>query len=362
MSFGALKWLIDDAPIPSSAAFAVLTVYASYANEHGRAYPAASTVAAKTRQNIKTVRAAIDALELVGALIDTGRRVGETGNVRVFALGMEGIPDVGRLKGERLPHAPAADQEPLQGASEEALPETGTLADEPSLPVSGPKPTRKRVGEPVRNHKPLEEAEASSAPKGEKPTTASGSKGSKAGRSEGWSAPAIADLPPEIRAIAEQWGQAAYDAEAAGHAAWMASQRRIRNATASWHARIVDLGAKPLRAAKAGLRYAAATSPASVAVSNTPTAAAVARCGTAGEGALAEQLRQELVSAMGGPSYGKWIEPCRFDIDDDQLTIVAPSAFYRSYVEQTYAQQLAAIVARIAGGPMHLGWKVEQPA
>lgn len=246
MSLRDITWAIEEAECPTAHATLVLIIFANFANADGRAYPSAETVATKGKQNIKTVRAAIDALEDVGLLEDTGRRVGRTGNVKVYRIGREGHPKAGTLKGETLREADTASLEPAQPSSRQALPETGAL----KVPASGSKPTHKRVAEPVSGTIPLEDADASSAPRGEK----------RDGSNSGWKVPAIDALPATIRAIVEQWPNGAYEAEGAGHEAHVRHRRRRGDPDAGWHARIVQLGAKPMRDAKAGLKFAAPSS------------------------------------------------------------------------------------------------------
>lgn len=257
MSLRAITWAIEEADCPSAHATLVLIIYANFANEHGRAYPSTETVAAKSRQNIKTVRASIDALEAVGLLQDTGRRVGRTGNVKVYRLAMEAHPEVGSLKGETKPDASGTPVEAAQKAAAPALPETGGFAGDAKTPVSDLKGTRKRVAEPVSGTIPLEDANASSAPKGRKTV--------QSNTLIDWSVPPIADLPAAVRTIVEQWPAGAYDTEGAGHAAHLRGKRpargRLPDLDASWHARIVQLGAKPIRDAKAGLKHVAASAP-----------------------------------------------------------------------------------------------------
>lgn len=244
-----MKWAMDDAPCPTSSTFATLVVFANFANEYGRCYPSTETVATKSRQNAKTVRAAIDRLEADGLLVDTGARVGRTGNIKVYALGMEGLPEVGALKGERaLPVAEAAPE----GAGEPARamhPETAVLRSVAKAPVSGPKGTRKRVGEPVREPITPENASAFSAPGGRKNRAAPL-------RSD-WEAPAIDDLPEPARTVARQWPTGAYASQGAGHRAHMiGSGRKAVDHDALWAARVVQLGASPIRDGKVGLRMA----------------------------------------------------------------------------------------------------------
>lgn len=349
MSFAATSWVMDVADIPNSQCFATLIVFANFANEHGRAYPATSTVAAKSRQNPKTVRTAIDTLEAAGLLIDTGRRVGPTGHVKVYALGMQGLPKVGALAGEIALDAPQAASEAAGDEAREGHPETVGLADGARAPVSGGKGTRKRVGEPARNPNPPEGAIAPSAPRGEKP-----------GRSNvEWKVPAIADLPPAARAIAEQWPDGAYEAEAAGHRAWLAGQRRRVNSDLAWHARIVQLGAKPIQAARAGLRYSSA--PAASSPPSTP-AAAIARCGTADEGDQAAALRTALAGRFHENLVDRWIAPCRFDFNDDEVRVVAPTPFTLSWLRQNAATLIEFEAAAIIGRSAHVSWEVGVPA
>lgn len=245
MSIAALKWVIDDAEAPTAHATLVLIIYANFANEHGRAYPSTETVVKKTKQNVKTVRAAIDALEDAGLLVDTGKRVGRTGNVKVYALGMEGLPEVGALPGEHAPDGPTAPQEAAQAAPAQARPKTGAF----KAPVSGSKGTRFREAEPVLEPIPPEDASASSSPR-------RGAKDQCGTADQGWRVPAIAELPAEARRVAEQWPAGAYDQLAAGHAAYCQGRGgRRRDPGRTWIARIIELAARPIRDAKAGLRF-----------------------------------------------------------------------------------------------------------
>lgn len=245
MSIAALKWVIDDAEAPTAHATLVLIIYANFANEHGRAYPSTETVVKKTKQNVKTVRTAIDALEDAGLLIDTGKRVGRTGNVKVYALGMEGLPEVGALPGEIAPDGATGPQEAPQASPAQARPKAGAF----KAPVSGSKGTRIREAEPVLEPVPLEDASASSSPR-------RGAKERCGTADRGWQPPAIADLPTEARRVAEQWPAGAYAQLAAGHAAYCEGRGgRRRDPGRTWVARVIELAARPIRDAKAGLRF-----------------------------------------------------------------------------------------------------------
>lgn len=350
MSIAALDWAFKTT-CPSASSKLVLLVYCNFPNEDGRAYPSAETVARLSGLNVKTVRSSIDALEDAGLLQDTGRRVGRTSNVKVYRIAMESHPEVGALPGEIAGDASPAAQEGTGEAAGETHPETGAFDGGAKAPVFGGKGTQKRVAEPVREPTPPEAASAASAPQGAK----TGSSGKANGK--GWTPPAIIVLPPEIRAIVEQWPAGAYNAEGAGHAAWLAGRRRRGDPDASWHARIVQIGAKPLRDAKAGLRHAPAAAPASPAAER-----AIAACGTTGEGEAAAQLRAQLRDRFHEDLYRQWFEPCRFDFNDDGVNVVAPSGFILSYLKQNWVTLVEYHAAAVMGRDAFVSWEVGQPA
>lgn len=292
MSVAALTWAVEDVVCSTAQAKLVLIIYANFANEHGRVYPSTETVARLTGQNIKTVRNAIDTLERDLLLIDTGKRVGRTGNVKVYAIGMEGLPKVGALKGETAPDAPEGAAE----VSREALPETGALGESPKAPVSGPKPSQKRVAEPVLEPDTPENADAFSAPRGA---------GKRRGSSipEDWTPPAIDVLPDDVAAIARQWPAGAY----ASHAAAFHRFNRSRNGRAgraldwtdAWCARISQLGAAPIRDGRAGLKFTAsppAAATASPAMSAEKTARLFERMGRHDDAA---EIRRSVATSGG---------------------------------------------------------------
>lgn len=304
MSMAAMKWVLDDAPCATSADFATLVVFANFANEHGRCYPSTETVASKSRQNPKTVRAAIDRLEDCGLLVDTGARVGRTGNVKVYALGMEGIPKVGALPNERAPDAAEEPQEAAGASPAQALPKTGAFAGGAKAPKYGSKGTQKRVAEPVKEPLTPEDANASSAPK-------LGVRRSRGERiPDDWAAPAIADLPPDVAMIVRQWPAGAYETEARAFHRYRRSLAnrggRSTDWTAAWCARIAQLGSRPIRDGKAGMRFATEQSvsaaqpcaPADRGADLERSAALFDRMGRAGD--AADLRRQAAALASGG--------------------------------------------------------------
>jgi hypothetical protein len=126
MSITALNWA-GRTVTGSASRKAVLFCLANYANESDEAYPSVETIARITELNAKTVRIALNELESNGLISDTGRRRGQTQNIRVWAL---------NTTGETLPKT-----EPYQKRNP-------TDFGRETLPKMDLKPYQKRVGEP----------------------------------------------------------------------------------------------------------------------------------------------------------------------------------------------------------------------
>lgn len=126
MSISAINWA-GRTITGSASRKAVLLCLANYANELDEAYPSVETIARITELNAKTVRLALNELESNGLISDTGRRRGQTQNIRVWAL---------ITTAETLPKT-----EPFQKRNPSVFgPET--------LPKTDLKGTQKRVAEP----------------------------------------------------------------------------------------------------------------------------------------------------------------------------------------------------------------------
>lgn len=70
---------------------------------------------------------------------------------------------------------------------------------------------------------------------------------------EDWKAPAVADLPPKARALAEQWTRASYETHAeAFHGYWRSSRRMYADWDLTWANRIVALHSQVMRDQKFG--------------------------------------------------------------------------------------------------------------
>jgi hypothetical protein len=91
MSFDALAWAAKQRP-GNLAAKMVLLALANYANEHGEAYPSTAAVADFGDMNHKTATAALDRLEALGLIVDTGRKAGRSGQIKVYSLSLQSPP------------------------------------------------------------------------------------------------------------------------------------------------------------------------------------------------------------------------------------------------------------------------------
>lgn len=85
MSFDALAWASKQQP-GKMAAKMVLLCLANYANEDGEAYPSTAAIAEFGDMNHKTATSALDRLEELGLISDTGSRRGKSGQIKVYRL------------------------------------------------------------------------------------------------------------------------------------------------------------------------------------------------------------------------------------------------------------------------------------
>lgn len=97
MSIEAITWVSRQAVRPSSVKF-VLFAFANCANETRICFPSIDYVATFTSQDRKTVISAIGQLARLGYLEDTGKRVGRTGQIKVYRLKN---PNVGTVQESR---------------------------------------------------------------------------------------------------------------------------------------------------------------------------------------------------------------------------------------------------------------------
>lgn len=88
MSFDALAWAANQRPGTSAAKLVLLGLAECAGRDAGEAHPSTEALVQFSSLNRKTVIAALDRLEADGYIADTGRRVGRTGQVKVYALNL----------------------------------------------------------------------------------------------------------------------------------------------------------------------------------------------------------------------------------------------------------------------------------
>lgn len=117
----------------------------------------------------------------------------------------------------------------------------GSEEVENQLPTGGEKPRQMEDGGDNRKE---EESP---------PTPPAGGRKGKTIIPDDWEAPAIADLPPQARACAEQWTAASYATHAeAFHGHWRSSRKMMADWRAMWANRIVTIHSKVMQDQKYG--------------------------------------------------------------------------------------------------------------
>jgi hypothetical protein len=83
LSIEAMQWAFNQDIKPSSVKF-VLVSLGDNAQADGLAWPSIAALCQKTGQDRKTVISALDRLEAMGYLADSGKRTGNTGQIKVY--------------------------------------------------------------------------------------------------------------------------------------------------------------------------------------------------------------------------------------------------------------------------------------
>lgn len=314
MSLRALTWAMEHDGCPSSSTKLVLLAFANFANEQHWAYPSTETVARLTKLDPKTVRAATDALEAAGIIVDTGKRAGRTRQVKVYLLTLESRP-----KSDTLPKAS----------------ETGRLSDRkaPNFSDKGP---QNRVAEPVSEPLPPSEPDGSDAPSGgDEPAAPKADRVRGSRIPNGWQPPAAADLPPQARELARQWPAGAYAAEAEAFACYWAGEGGAKARKVDWGKTwanwVVSVTSRVLRAGKAGVKHGTQT-----AVASGGGTVHVPLVFKGEEGSQSAEIHAHLRAAVGTYLYQRWIEPAAIVVDSGAVEVRAATAFGASWLRQNH--------------------------
>lgn len=92
MSFDALSWAAKQDTGSSGTKLVLLGLAECASRGHGLAFPSVAELVDFSSLNRKSVIANLDRLEQGGFITDTGRRVGRTGQIKVYQVNVETVP------------------------------------------------------------------------------------------------------------------------------------------------------------------------------------------------------------------------------------------------------------------------------
>jgi DNA-binding transcriptional ArsR family regulator len=175
--------------------------------------------------------------------------------------------------------------------------------------------------------------------------------------SPSWEPPAISDLPNGVATIVRQWPAGAYEAEAeAFRDYWLGEGRagaRKLDWNRAWYNRIHNVAARVLRDVRAGVRFDAPLAK--------TDAAPMPGHDTCGEGEQARAIRSLVERAIGKRSATNWLSGSRFDINADELIVVAPSEFISSEHQSNFDAPIRRAMRAVLGDGAELHWRFEKP-
>lgn len=352
MSWETQSWAAKQRPGSASAKLVLLGL-ASCADANHCAHPSVQWLCDFSDLNRKTVIMALQRLEdgMFPMIEDTGRRVGRTGQVKVYRI--------------NAAKAAGASADPAS----EAVPKAEPFQKRNSS-GSGVKQSQKRDTEPFLEPIPLSSSSDDEAPplpfgdaegNGDLPAGAGGDlggasapDGTKAGEGRGkrlpddWTPPPPGELSPVARQLVEQWPSGAYQAVCETFRLHWASETRAIGRKRDWGAALakwlITDHPKVMRDAKAGVSFArlAPQSPAS-AVANPVKA-------RAREDQRSAAVRDLLKQHVGERTYQAWLDPVALIVGTRcELVIVSASSFVSDWLRQHFEQALIGAARRVIG-------------
>lgn len=337
MSWDTQAWAGKARPGTASEKLVLLGL-AQCSDANHCAHPSVDWLCEFSDLNRKTVIAAIDRLEEKDLIRDTGRRVGRTGQVKVYRLGAGKMAD-------------PESNSPKIGT----VPKSERFQNRNSSDFSS-KESQKRDTEPVLEPNTPLEPDGSKPPHGGDEGGKSKNKGQRI--PSDWKPPAIADLPPAAKAKAQQWPTGAYEAQAEAHLHYWLGETGPRSRKLDWDRawfnRINTVTAQVLRDAKAGVQYA----PTAATRADAPPPAAL---DTSRETQPAKAIRGHLARRLGESTMTQWFSGSRLDVSEGTLTIVAPSLFASTYQRDNFADDAGRAMHAVLGPDADLQWRVEKP-
>jgi hypothetical protein len=117
MSIQAISWAFSQQLDSPNLKF-VLICFANYANEYGTTYCSNRTIQAMTGMDDKTIAKWVKKLEEDGILLDTGKRQGDTGRIKIYKIvAFETHPKTGVLEAAVITPKTEALNTPKNGES-----------------------------------------------------------------------------------------------------------------------------------------------------------------------------------------------------------------------------------------------------
>ncbi|MGA1851273.1 helix-turn-helix domain-containing protein [Sphingobium sp. HT1-2] len=340
MSWDTQAWAAKVKPGSASEKL-VLIGLATCSDANHCAHPSVDWLCEFSDLNRKTVISAISRLEEKDLIRDTGRRVGRTGQVKVYRLGA----------------GKAAD--PFSNSAGNGTVPKPVQSQKRNSSVFSSEESQKRDTEPVREPITPLEPKGSNPPQGGEDDGASPKKSCRGERiPANWSPPPIAELPPRAQAKARQWPSGAYEAEAEAFLSfWLAEGRagsRKLDWNRTWFNRINEITGRVLRDARSGVQHSVPSS--------TPRPAQPAKAhDTSRENGAAAKIRTLVKAKLGDQQYDRWVAPSRLDIDAGTMTAVAVSSFASNYLRDNFANDLAQAMHAVLGPDAELRFANEQP-
>ena len=149
MSVEAINWAFRVQT--KSALKLLLLALADYANENSYVWPSLAALEEKTCQDRKTIIASLKKLEDDGFLVDTGKRTGQTGQIKVYQLDMSKSTENGAIKECRKRNSSKNGTVPDFPSNSTVFPMKEYQISAERVPKTEPVTIKGTIKEPIRN-------------------------------------------------------------------------------------------------------------------------------------------------------------------------------------------------------------------
>jgi hypothetical protein len=168
-----------------------------------------------------------------------------------------------------------------------------------------------------------------------------------------WSPPAISELPPKARELAELWPAGAYEAVCEAFRSYWRGESGAKACKLDWTATLAkwvigDHG-KVMRGARGGVSYAkAVTASPAGRPARQSTVQPVAE--QASEDGQDKALRARLADRITGTIFEEYLQPSAIQLGPDYIRIVTRNQFSQSYVEGNLTSRIARVAQQLGFG------------